>query len=121
MACMNPLNRQRLRYRLQHKLLVKLLRQYRKHAHLSQGELGFLLGRDQTFVAKLEAGKRKLPFEILEQIAEIVDRPITAFQTLATAAGSSPKLGLNRDQRELLLRVHRQRGRHSRKSKFRTR
>jgi len=72
-------------------------------------------------VAKLEAGNRKIPREILEQIADIFGQPIAAFETLATAAGSSPKLVLNRDQRELLLSVYREAHRHSRKSRSRTR
>ena len=111
----NPLrNRQRQRYLLQHKLLLKRLRKYRKGAHLSQGEMGFLLGRDQTFVAKLEAGNRKIPFETLEQIAEILDQPITAFETLASVAESSWKLKLQREQRGILLRVYRSR-KHRRK------
>ena len=119
---MNPLrNRQLQRYRLQHELLLKLLRKYRKDANLSQGELGFLLGRDQTFVAKLEGGNRKITFEMLEQIAEIVDQPITEFETLATVSASSTRLVLNRDQRELLLRMYREGRRHPRKSRSRTR
>jgi transcriptional regulator with XRE-family HTH domain len=104
---------QRQRSRLQHELLHELIRKYRQHAGLSQSELGFLLGRDQTYVAKLEAGNRKIPFETLEQIAEIVDQPITAFQTLATFEGNW-KLTLRHELREFYLTQYR-RGIYSRK------
>lgn len=99
-------SRQSQRYRLQHKLLLEFIRQYREDAELSQAELGFLLGRDQTFVAKVEAGSRKITFEILEQIAEIVGKPITAFETLPGVAESSPKFRLSTEQRELLLHAY---------------
>jgi transcriptional regulator with XRE-family HTH domain len=43
-----------------HTRLLTLLREARERADLSQAELARLLGRPQSFVAKIEGGERRL-------------------------------------------------------------
>jgi transcriptional regulator with XRE-family HTH domain len=63
-------------YRPEHDRLLRLLREARLAAGLTQGEVAERLGRPQSFVSKVESGERRL--DVLE------------FCDLCAAVGASP-------------------------------
>jgi DNA-binding XRE family transcriptional regulator len=65
----------------QRPLLRKLLKQARKEAKLNQSEAGERLGQDQSFISKIESGKRQVEFVEVEQIAQLYRKPLAFFAT----------------------------------------
>ena len=59
--------------------LLKLLRETRKRAGLSQSELAQRLGRSQSFVSKYEAGQLRLDLVELRSICHALDTSLLAF------------------------------------------
>lgn len=57
-------------YSAEQRRLAALLKEIRNDAGLTQAELGARLGRPQSFVAKIEAGQRRLDLIELRTIAE---------------------------------------------------
>lgn len=68
--------------RRQRPLLRKLLRQAREAVKLNQSEAGALLGQDQSFISKIESGKRQVEFVEVEQLAQIYRKPLAFFATV---------------------------------------
>jgi len=100
--------RQRRRLLLQGKVLSRLLRTVRTEADLTQDQLGYLLGRDQSFIAKLESGKRALDLATGEQIAEACQKPLAVFETLSEIDRQHPELKMSVEQSKSLLSLHEQ-------------
>lgn len=67
--------------RRQRHLLRKLLKQAREEAKLNQTEAGELLGQDQSFISKIESGKRYVEFVEVEQIAQLYGKQLAFFGT----------------------------------------
>jgi transcriptional regulator with XRE-family HTH domain len=63
----------------QRALLCKLLRQARLDNKLSQREAGELSGHDQTFISKIESGKREVDFVEVEHFARIYGKRLSFF------------------------------------------
>lgn len=53
-------------YRPEYEHLITILKETREQRGMSQGELGMLLGQDQTYVSKYEKGIRRL--DLMETI-----------------------------------------------------
>lgn len=58
---------------------LNLLRRARVDAGLTQVQVAVALGRPQSYVAKCEAGERRIDVVELEQFARIYRRPIQYF------------------------------------------
>jgi transcriptional regulator with XRE-family HTH domain len=63
----------------QNQALVRLLRRYRQRRRLRQADLGWLLGRDQTMVSKVESGERRLDVIELRTWLSAMDVNFVAF------------------------------------------
>jgi len=63
--------------------LRKLLKQARRDSHLNQKQAAEQLGQDQSFISKIESGKRQVEFVEVEQFAQIYRKPIAFFDTLS--------------------------------------
>jgi ribosome-binding protein aMBF1 (putative translation factor) len=61
------------------KELGKRLREARNNARLTQAKVGQLLGRDQTFVAKIELGTQRATFVEVERLARIYNTRLVEF------------------------------------------
>jgi len=59
--------------------LLKLLREKRKEAGLSQMELARQLGRSQSFVSKYEAGELRLDLIELNMICRVLGTSLSSF------------------------------------------
>lgn len=55
-----------------HRHLVELLIQCRRDANLTQAQLAQLLGQQQSFVARLESGQRRIDVVELLELADVV-------------------------------------------------
>jgi ribosome-binding protein aMBF1 (putative translation factor) len=66
----------------QQEKLQELLRETRKSRGFTQAQLGRKLGRDQTFVAKIENGTRTVTFLEMEQIARAYGVALDDFRTM---------------------------------------
>jgi transcriptional regulator with XRE-family HTH domain len=62
-----------------YKALLKLLRQARIEAGLSQVDVAALMRRPQSFVSKSEVGERRVDAIELEEFARIYKKPVTYF------------------------------------------
>jgi len=62
-----------------YRAFLKLLRQARLAARLTQAAVATALGRPQTFVAKCEAGERRVDVIELEQVAKLYGRSPSFF------------------------------------------
>lgn len=78
----------------QRPLLRKLLKKARQDANLDQREAGELLGQDQSFISKVESGKRQLEFTEVEHLAHIYGKPLSFFEIM-------PRLKRKRETRRL--------------------
>jgi ribosome-binding protein aMBF1 (putative translation factor) len=71
------------------------LKEAREHAGLDQRKAAALLGQDQSFISKIESGKRQVEFVEVEQFAEIYQKPLLFFATISqnvtTRRGTKPK------------------------------
>lgn len=47
-------------YSIEYQMVIKALREARVAGHITQEELGKVLGRPQSFIAKVENGERRL-------------------------------------------------------------
>jgi transcriptional regulator with XRE-family HTH domain len=63
-------------------LLRRLLKQAREEAKLIQTKAGELLGQDQSFISKIESGKRQVEFVEVEQLARLYGKPLVFFATI---------------------------------------
>jgi transcriptional regulator with XRE-family HTH domain len=63
---------------LEHDRLARLLRELRQEAGLRQADVAERLDEPQSFVAKYEAGERRLDLVELEQVAAALDTDLTA-------------------------------------------
>jgi len=68
-------------FEVQTGLFLERLVRARKDVKLLQGEVAGALGRDQSFISKLESGKRRTDFVLLEQLAVIYRKPLMFFAT----------------------------------------
>jgi transcriptional regulator with XRE-family HTH domain len=75
--------------RRQRPLLRKLLKQAREEAKLNQAEAGELLGQDQSFISKIESGRRQVEFIEVEQLARIYRKPLAFFATSDRVSATS--------------------------------
>lgn len=64
---------------VRYKAFVRLLRQARLAAGLTQVEASLALGRPQSFVSKCESGERRVDVVELEEFARIYGKPVTFF------------------------------------------
>lgn len=60
---------------------LNLLREARLEAGLTQQDLAQGIGRTQTWVSKCELGERRVDFVELEDIAEVLNKPLQWFCT----------------------------------------
>ena len=58
-------------YSKEHKKLIQKLKKIRQEAGLSQVEVGKLMGKDQTFVSKVESGQYRIDTIQLCKFAKI--------------------------------------------------
>ena len=70
------------KFKEQHKLLSRLLKIARKNASMTQGEAGDQMGRDQTYIAKLESGAQRPLFVEVEQLAKTYGKALSFFVTI---------------------------------------
>jgi len=68
--------------KLQNELLGKLLRQAREEAGMTQTVAAANLGRDQTFIARIESGSQQATFVEVEQLAQTYGKQLAHFQTI---------------------------------------
>jgi DNA-binding XRE family transcriptional regulator len=68
--------------RRQRPLLRRLLKQAREEAKLNQTKAGELLGQNQSFISKIESGKRQVEFVEVEQLASLYGKPLAFFATV---------------------------------------
>ncbi|MBN1362680.1 MAG: helix-turn-helix transcriptional regulator [Sedimentisphaerales bacterium] len=59
--------------------LLRLLRETRKHAGLSQSQVARLLGRSQSFVSKYETGQLRLDLVELRAVCHALNTSLSAF------------------------------------------
>jgi transcriptional regulator with XRE-family HTH domain len=59
--------------------LAVQLRHARESAHLTQAQVGQGFGRDQTFIAKLESGMRRISFVEAEKLSIIYGQRLSQF------------------------------------------
>jgi len=55
------------------------IRKARKLAHLTQKQLGDKLGRSGATIAYLEQGKRRVSPNLLEEVAQYTNKPLSFF------------------------------------------
>ena len=72
-----------------HEVLVGMLRDMRKRKSVHQSELGRRLGRPQSFVAKVEAGQRRLDLLELRDWCSALDADVVALVRRWTKATST--------------------------------
>jgi transcriptional regulator with XRE-family HTH domain len=58
---------------------VKRLREAREHAGLTQIDAARALGRPQSFIAKIEAGQRRVDVIELQDLAKVYGKPLGFF------------------------------------------
>lgn len=61
------------------KLIVKKLIKYRVETNLTREELSLLLGKDNSYISKLEKLKINISIDRLEEIAKLLGRNIEDF------------------------------------------
>ena len=66
----------------QQKLLSRYLRLARENALMTQREAGAQMGRDQTYIAKLESGAQRPLFVEVEQLAKTYGKELSFFVTI---------------------------------------
>lgn len=74
-----------------YKEIGKKLQMAREEAGLSQEQLASMLGCAQSTLSNYEKGKRRIYLAQLEQIAEVLGKPIEYFLESSTAAENSRK------------------------------
>ena len=62
-----------------YRAFLRLLRQARLDAKLTQAEVSVALGRPQSFVSKCESGERRVDVIELEEFAKVYRKPVTFF------------------------------------------
>lgn len=68
-------------YSREHQRLVKRLIRARKEAGLTQVETVKLLGKSQSYIAKIEVGQRKIDVLELKRFSKMYKKPIIYFLT----------------------------------------
>ena len=63
--------------------LRRLLKEARCDSHLNQKQAAEQLGQDQSFISKIESGKRQVEFVEVEQLAQIYRKQLAFFDTLS--------------------------------------
>lgn len=58
---------------------VKRLREARKQAGLNQTQAALAVGRPQSYIAKIEAGQRRVDVVELQDLAKLYRKPIAYF------------------------------------------
>jgi transcriptional regulator with XRE-family HTH domain len=66
-------------YTQQQKYLVTQLKKARLEAKLKQSEVGKAIGKDQTFVSKVESAQYRLDVIQLNQFAQLYKKKLTYF------------------------------------------
>jgi transcriptional regulator with XRE-family HTH domain len=66
----------------QNRALGELLRKARTAAGMTQTRAAAAIGKDQTFIARLEAGKQQATFVEVEQLAQSYGKQLTDFKTI---------------------------------------
>jgi transcriptional regulator with XRE-family HTH domain len=69
-------------YTTEYEVFLRLLRQARLDAGLTQGVLAHRLGRNQSFVSKLERGERRVDVVELRAVCAAIGVQVTAFVVL---------------------------------------
>jgi predicted transcriptional regulator len=123
---MAPLIKRWLPKHLEHKskkqneLLGKLLKEARTEAGLSQNSAAAHLGRDQTFIFRLEKGEQHATFVEVEQLARAYAKSLFDFGTLDKIEQSNQNFSVHPDAlkefSDELLKKRRQRRRQKRLS-----
>src|SRR5579863_5744025 len=72
----------RLEFSERNARLRNLLRLAREESGLTQAQVGRGLGRDQTFIAKIETGVRIASFVEVEELARVYRKTLSDFATL---------------------------------------
>jgi transcriptional regulator with XRE-family HTH domain len=76
----------------QNDLIRIRLKWARTKAGMTQTEAASQLGRDQTFLTRIESGSREVTFAELEQLAKIYGKPLSFFETIAEVERRHPGL-----------------------------
>ncbi|PJZ65830.1 transcriptional regulator [Leptospira wolffii] len=66
-------------HRKQHKNFLKLLKEARLEAGLSQTEVADSIGRCQSFVSRIESGELRLKLEDFLKLYQLYGKPATHF------------------------------------------
>ena len=66
----------------QGQLLAKLLREAREKKKMTQTEAAAWVGRDQTFMVRIESGTQQATFVEVEQLAQFYRKPLSDFETI---------------------------------------
>jgi|HubBroStandDraft_4_1064222.scaffolds.fasta_scaffold196807_2 transcriptional regulator with XRE-family HTH domain len=73
-------------------ILRNLLRQARVAAGFTQIQVARQLGRDQTFMTRIESGTQDITFVELEQFAKIYRKQLSSFETIDEVERLNPSL-----------------------------
>ena len=76
----------------QSKLVGNQLKQARKYAGMTQTQAAAQLGRDQTFITRIESGSREVTFVELEQLAKLYNKPLSFFESIEEVERLNPSL-----------------------------
>ncbi len=82
------------KFKEQHKLLSHYLKLAREKASMTQLEAGDQMGRDQTFIAKLESGAQRPLFVEVEQLAKTYGKGLSFFTTIDEVERLHPDLAI---------------------------
>jgi transcriptional regulator with XRE-family HTH domain len=85
-------NKLKEKFREQHKLLSYYLRLARENARMTQHQAGAQMGRDQTYIAKLESGAQRPLFVEVEQLAKTYGKELSFFVTIDDVEHLNPDL-----------------------------
>lgn len=78
-------------YRPEYQAILKMVREARHEAGMTQEEVAKALGRPLSFVSKCELGERRIDAADLMDFAKLYDKPIEYFYQLPRRRGSTKR------------------------------
>jgi transcriptional regulator with XRE-family HTH domain len=87
----------RKKSRDQNQALGERLRQARESAQMTQTQAASHVGRDQTFITRIESGLQQATFVEVEQLAQAYGKPLTYFQTISQIEQSNRNCAIRSD------------------------
>jgi transcriptional regulator with XRE-family HTH domain len=76
----------------QNELIRDRLKSARRKAGMTQTQAASQLGRDQTFLTRIESGSREVTFVELEQLAKVYRKALSDFETIEEVERLHPGL-----------------------------